>query len=192
MPRAMSPAMLAAIQAQALQPSVFVQIGFKSEVAYLWSGIGPVVWNGHTWIGAGSLMSISSLEDAATVEARGIAITLSGLDPGLLAEALGDFQLGLAALVWLGLWSGGSLLADPILAWQGRTDQPLLAVRPEQATIQLNCETRLVDMNIPVDRRHTSQDQQMDYPGDLGLQFVDGIQEMTLYWGQQANSTNNI
>ena len=44
-------------------------------------------------------------------------------------------------------------------------------------------------MNVAVDRRYTDEDQQMDYPGDLGFQFVNGIQEAQIYWGRSPSST---
>jgi hypothetical protein len=78
------------------------------------------------------------------------------------------------------------------VSWSGRTDIPEISYDGETATITIACENRLADSNIPVDRRYTNQDQQMTWPGDLCFQFVDGLQEMTLFIGGQANTTNNI
>ena len=192
MPRTTSSTLLAALQARDLRPAIFVQIQFLSAIVRLWSGAGSVTWNGQTWIGIGSLLGVSVIEDAATVEARGIAITLSGLDASLLAGALSDFKTGLPASVLFGAYSGGSLIATPIVSWSGRTDIPEISYDGETATITIACENRLSDSNIPVDRRYTNQDQQMTWPGDLCFQFVDGLQEMTLFIGGQANTTNNI
>jgi hypothetical protein len=192
MPRPMSSGMLAALQASSLQPAIFVQATFASATAFMWSGVGNTTWNGHTWLGLGSLLGITSMEDGATVEARGITVTLSGIDASLLASCLSDFQLGLPVTVYLGMFSGGSLIADPITSWAGRMDQPTIDVSGTDATISINCENRLVDMNIPVDRRYTNNDQQMTWPGDLCFQFVDGLQEQTLYWGLHPNSQNNV
>jgi hypothetical protein len=192
MPRAMSTAMLAAIQATSLQPGIFVQIAFRSTTAYLWSGVGSIVWNGETWSGMGSLLSFAAVEEGATVMARGVTIVLSGLDAALLTDCNSDFELGLPVIIYFGLFSAGSLIADPIETWAGRTDQPTVEVTGTEATISINCESRLLDMNVPADRRYTNEDQQMDHPGDLGFQFVNAIQEITIFWGQQAHSTNNI
>jgi hypothetical protein len=188
----MSSAMLAALQAPSLRPAIFVQMQFTSTTVYIWSGVGSVSWNGQTWMGIGSLLSVSSIEDASTVEARGITVTLSGLDPTLLSDCLSEFQLGLPVSLYFGLYSGGSLITTPITSWSGRMDQPTIDVSGDTATIAINCENRLLDMNTPVDRRYTNQDQQMTWPGDLSMQFVDGIQDMTLYLAGAANNTNNI
>ena len=80
----------------------------------------------------------------------------------------------------------------PVAVWVGRMDRPTIEVGGDTATIEIACENRLIDMNIPSDRRLTLQDSQMDFPGDLGLMFQASIQEVTLSWGSQANSTTNI
>jgi hypothetical protein len=190
MPRQMSSGMIAALSAAELNPAAFVQIAFATATVYVWSGIGSISWNGQTWTGLGSLLGLSVMEDAATVEARGITVTLSGIDPTLLSDCLGEFQLGQPVAVYLGLYSGGSLISSPVATWVGRLDQPTIDVGADNVTISINCENRLLDMNVAVDRRLTHEDQQMDYPGDLGLQFVAGIQEMTLFWGHPINSHN--
>ena len=188
----MSPAMLAALQASDLQPAIFVQLQFVTATVYIWSGIGSISWNGQTWQGLGQLLSISPAGSAPTVEARGITIVLSGLDATLLPDCLNEFQLGLPVTCYLGLFSGGSLIADPLATWQGRMDKPTFNISGEALTISLNCENRLIDMNVAVDRRYTIQDAQMDYPGDLGFMFVASIQEKTLFLAGQANTTNVI
>lgn len=190
MPRNMTPAVLAALQAPDVQLALLVSIAFRSETAYLWSGLGDLFWNGQTWKGLGALLGLTVSEDAATVEARGITVLLSGLDSDLLADLQGEFQPGLPATVYLAVWSGGAIIPDPLVMWAGRTDQPTVDVAPDAVTISQACESRLADMNVAVDRRLTHLDQQMDWPGDLGLQFVDAIQEMTLFWGFPTSATN--
>lgn len=192
MPRVLSTAMQTWIAAPFQLPALFIQLTFSSSTLYLWSGSGSITWNGHTWVGVGALMGFSLIEDAANTEARNVTITLSGLDTTALPDCLAEVQLGLPVYIYLAGMSAGTPIATPVMAWAGRMDRPDCVVGPETFLISLNCETRTVDLNVPVDRRYTNPDQQMTYPGDLCFQFVDGIQEMTLYWMQQANVTNNI
>src|ERR1019366_8102729 len=92
---------------------------------YIWSGMGPIVWSGHTWKGAGLILSISALEEGSTVEARGITLSLSGIDTTLLPIVLEDYKLGGAVTVYLAAFdSSGVIVADPIPAWGGRMDHP--------------------------------------------------------------------
>lgn len=191
MPRQMSSAMLAALQASLLRPAVFVSIEFLSATAYVWTGIGDVTWKGHTWKGLGTLLGLPPIEDGVAVQARGTVIALSGLDPLVLGACQGDFQLGRPVAVYLGLYdASGNLIADPLVMWSGRTDRPTLTLDGETAHAEVACENRLIDMNVAVDRRYTQQDQQRDYPGDLGMMFVDSVQERLLFWGVSLNGTN--
>jgi len=192
MPRTTDSSLISALTAGSLQPAIFVMLTFSTGPQYIWSGIGSVTWNGHTWTGLGPLLQLSPISDAATVEPRGASVSLSGLDATLLPLAMADFVLGLPAAIYLGLGSGGTLIATPITSWAGRMDQCSIDVTGTDATITIALENRLLDLNISTERRLTNQDQQMTWPGDLGLAFVDGIQELTIYWGQSATTTNNI
>jgi hypothetical protein len=195
----MSSAMLTALQGPVLRPALFLMATFNSggtiETVYMWTGLGSITWNGQTWLGLGSLLEVSTAEEGATVEAKGIAFTLSGIDVASLANALQDFQVGLPVQIWLGLFDNSSppsLIADPITTWAGKMDQPVLDVGGETASIAINCETRLIEMNCSVERRYTHDDTQLEHPGDLGCSFVNGLQEITVSWGHTPSSSANV
>ena len=193
MPRPMTSEYLAAIQSGMLRPALFVEANFTSGPIYVWSGLGLITWGGHEWVGIGSLGSVSTVEESSTVEAKGVTLTLSGIDATLLEGILDEFQVGLPVLVTLGLFNeAGVLIADPVLAFAGQMDQPTLEVNGTAATISINCENRLFEMNVAVDRRYTNEDQQRDYPGDRGFEFVSSIQEAQIYWGRTPSSTHNL
>jgi hypothetical protein len=193
MPRAMTAGYLAAIQSAALRPALFVEANFTSGPIYVWSGVGPIAWGEKTWTGLGSLGNVSMIEEGATVEAKGITLTLSGIDPTMLTGILDEFQVGLPAIVSLGLFdASGAPIADPLGCFVGQMDQPTLDVTGTSATISINCESRLIEMNVAVDRRYTNEDQQRDYPGDRGFEFVNSIQEAQIYWGRTPSSVNNL
>jgi len=193
MPRNMTQGFLGAMQGAVLRPALFVQAAFVSGPIYVWSGIGQITWNGQVWTGIGTLGSISTIEEGSTVAAKGITLTLSGIDASLLNDVMTEFQVGLPVSVTLGVFdTNNALIADPVCCFSGRMDQPTIDVTGTLATIAINCENRLVEMNVAVDRRYTDEDQQMDYPGDLGFQFVNGIQEAQIYWGRSPSSQNNL
>jgi hypothetical protein len=192
MPRPITAGQLAAITSSNIQPALFVLATFTSGPVYMWSGMGPIVWGGNTWQGLGTLGSVSTVEESATIEAKGITLTLSGLDTTQLTGITDEFQVGLPAIVYLGLFSNGVLIDTPIIAWAGRMDQPTLDVDGSTASITIACENRLVEMNTAVDRRYTNEDQQLDYPGDTGMSFVNSIQDVTIFWGHTASNVNNL
>lgn len=194
MPRPnISASMLTAIQSSSFQPALLVEMHFVSGVSYVWNGRGTLSWNSHSWLGVGNFGSISVIEEGATVSARGITLALSGIDASMLADALQEMQVGLPAVVYLGIFdpaNPGVLFNTPLTSWAGRMDQPTIDVDGTTASISINCENRLVVMDVAVDRRYTNDDQQIDHPGDLGFQFVNSIQEQTVYFGRTPNGSN--
>jgi hypothetical protein len=225
MPRAITAGFAQAIAAKGNKPALFFEVNFLSGPVYLWSGTQSIVWNSRTWLGAGGLINVSTVEESSTVEAKGITLSMSGVSTSFLADILDEFQVGLPAIVYLGFFadtgtsgsggyglggygsggygSGGygsgsgtgggvSLIPDPVIAWAGRTDQPTIEMDGSTATISVNCEHRFVEMNVAVDRRYTNEDQQLDYPGDRGLEFVNSIQDVRIFWGQVPSSKNNL
>ena len=85
----------------------------------------------------------------------------------------------------------GNLIDSPVCAFSGRTDQPTIDVSKDTCSISIACENKLLMMNNSVQRRYTNEDQQIDYPGDRGLEYVNSIQQVTIYWGRSPSSKNN-
>ena len=193
--RSMTTAMQAALTSPYARPAIFIQATFKTGPIYVWTGVGSIAWGGNTWLGVGSLGSISAIESGANVEARGMVLALSGIDNALLTDVLTEFQTKAAVLVYFGLFdtsaSTPTLVPDPISLGVFRMDQPKISVGAQTATISISCENRLIDMNVSVYRRYTNDDQQLDYPGDLGCEFVSGIQNTLNVWGRTPSSLNN-
>lgn len=192
MPRAMSPALAAALASNLVWPAIFVELHFTGGAVYIWSGFGSISWNSHTWVGAGDLGSISVIEGGGNVEARGISLTLSGIDTSstVVSDTLNQFQQGLPAIVYLATFTDATrttLIADPFAAWTGRMDQPTSEEGAETSVLTISCESRLADMNVAVDRRYTQDDQQLRSPGDVGFAFVQGQVSGILSWGRSPS-----
>ena len=48
----------------------------------------------------------------------------------------------------------------------------------------MQVENKLIDLKRSKVRRYTSEDQEQEYPSDLGLDFVPSLQDMELIWGK--------
>jgi hypothetical protein len=184
--------MLAAITAPVLELAVFVEATFATGPVYLWSGMGTITWNGQSWLGLGAIGGISPIEEGSTVEAKGITLTLSGFDSTLLPDVMSEFALLQPVSVWLACFNSGVLILNPILCFEGRMDQPMIEVTGKTATISINCESVMVDLNVSVDRRLSQEDQQRDWPGDLGLAYTEKIIERSINWGKSTPTTGPV
>jgi hypothetical protein len=177
-----------------VKPAIFVDIGTINPLntIYVWSGVGDGILGGNTYQGVGQFGMISSIEEGSSVQARGIELSLSGLDPTLLTEVMTDYQQGLPVKVYLALCDLGSgQPVSAITSFSGRTDQPSITVGGDTATITIACESRLIDMNTTSSfRRYTNEDQQIEYPGDLAFAQQNAIQQQTLYWGRVPGRQN--
>lgn len=194
MPRAgVTTTFAAAIAAPVIRPFYLIQIEFTNETLYLWTGLGTLTWNGQIYQGAGTLLSIEGVSEDSEVVAKGVTLKLSGANSVIALEAINNIQRGLPVFIYLGLFEadGKTVVPNPVLDYVGRTDQPTIEDAGDSSTITLAIENALADMNRSVWRRYTDADQQLDHPGDLGMQFVPNIQELQVYFGQLPQSRNN-
>ena len=172
------------LKTQGAKPVVLVELQFDSGISRLWSGVGNLVWNGDTFLGAGGLGSIDLAQETVEQKALGIRLTLSGIPPSEISLALGEDVIGRIATVWLAFFDASDLLiADPIVVFAGRMDTMDVALA-DTATVTVTAESRLIDWDRPRERRYTDADQQEKFPGDQGLAFVSQSVEKEIVWGR--------
>lgn len=189
MSRNLTGAQIAEIIAQNMRPILLCQLLFTSGWVYLWSGIGPLSWNGQTWTGVGSLGQVSNVPETSDVAAAGIQFSLSGIPSGLLASALGEVRQGAPVILWQGfLTAAGGVVASPNQAWNGRMDACVVSESGDTATIAITAESRMMDLNRSRERLYEKQDQVIDYPGDLGFDYVPSLQEKSIVWGRPGSN----
>ncbi len=82
---------------------------------------------------------------------------------------------------------GDQLVDDPYLLKRGQLDVAVIDDTGESCKISVSYEDRLVDLQRPRERRYTHEDQQIDYPGDKGFEFVPTLQDMQLQWGRKSS-----
>lgn len=197
--RGLTSAMLTAIAAPTFRPLAFYEGDFyqsgspDSEILRLWSGVGPITWDGKTWIGAGHLLSIKPIEESNDVRAIGWQISMSGLPTANVSRALANGRQGRAGYLWLGATdAAGAVISDPYLLSSGRFDFFVIDRGGETSTIAANYESRLIDLERSRERRYTHADQQIDYPGDLGFEYVNSLQDKQLIWGGPAAAASPV
>jgi hypothetical protein len=184
MSRNLTAAAITEITAQNMRPVLFVQMQFVSGVLYLWSGWGSIVWNNQTWTGVGNLGQISALTEQNDLAAASLALSLSGIPAALITKALGEVRQGAPVTIYQGfLTAAGAVVLSPYNSWSGRMDVCQITEGADTATISITVESRLIDLNRLRERRYQSQDQTIDFPGDLGFDFVPSLQEKNVVWG---------
>jgi len=171
------------LAASELQPFFAVKLNFDGGDLRLWTGYGDITVASETYTGGGQILGISPIEETVEIAARGVNLTLNGIDSSIVSLALTENYQTRSAKIYLGVISSGAVVADPYLVFDGRMDVMTIEDSGETATISMSAESRLIDLERPRLRRYTSDDQKLDHPSDTGLDFVSGLQEKEIAWG---------
>ena len=103
----------------------------------------------------------------------------------LVNDAVNDFQAGAPAQVYFGLMNNGALIGSPYLIFSGQMDQPIIDTSTETASITISLENKLSNLLRPTARRYTAADQHLQYPDDIGFNWVEFLNDIALRWGAQ-------
>jgi len=177
--------LLNSIQDSEVFPIWMVKFGFDSGNLNLWSGLGPITYNGDDYTGTGSLGSVEPAEESSDIKATGARFTITGLDSSIISTALTeDYQNRTVTLFYTNLDTNMNQIGTTaITSFVGRLDTMTIREEGETATISVTAENRLVDFEKPRESRYTREDQRARYPGDIMFDFGGGQADEDISWG---------
>jgi hypothetical protein len=188
--RDLTAAVQAAVENANVPMVAFVELDFGSGFVRVTNAPYSMTWNGSSWLGLGTLGGIDAVDEGAGLEARGVALKLSGVpvsgegDSENISIALGEHYQGRDCRIWVALLDEQfSIVPDPKLIFLGRMDNMEIEVGAT-ATIVVRAENRLADLERPRVRRYNSGDQQVLFSGDKGLEFVEQMVDTSIVWGR--------
>lgn len=176
---------LAAIQ----QPNAIIfplfELQFQSGTVY-WCGLPyDVAWNGHTYLGVGGLVSVSTVTETGGT-AQGLQLVIAGMraaDRSLLAnEKVQNRKLiyNIAAID-----SSNALQVDSN-TWSGSMDYMELDATSDAPTLTIYAEHYMILWDRAHVVRYTDSAQKRIDPTDRGLEFVAAVSEADLIWPSKA------
>ena len=174
-----------AVQAGTVYPAILYEGEFDdgaggSAFLRLWTGLGTLSWNGFSWTGAGNLIGINGVTESTELKANAFEAWLSGVSSALVATALTAARKNRSGKLWLALFNAGNWttpIVDPYLLKRGRFDTIPIDDSGDTAKITVRYEDRLATLSIPKERRYTSADQALRFPGDKGFDYVESLQD---------------
>ena len=194
------------ISENVVYPFFATELRFDGNIVRMWTGQGTLVLaDGTEWVGLGQLLNISSIEETSEMSVKGASISLSGIPSELLSLALSEPYQGRIAKIYFGTFQQGSILqetSDYILLqdgsrinleststgfnelFSGYMDQMNIEEAGDTATIEMMVENKLIDLERARVARFTSGYQKSVYPGDLGLDFIEDLQDKKISWGR--------
>ena len=83
---------------------------------------------------------------------------------------------------------GSNEVAGTIVLFKGRMTTLTISDDPNGATISIDAENRLIDLDRPSNLRYTKESQEFLFTGDIGLDRVNQIQDKEIVWGRSSTS----
>ena len=199
-----------ALDDDVIYPFFAIELLFDGDnTLRLWTGLGTLTHNSQEWVGTGSLLNISTVEEASEIAVKGATVTLSGIPSSVISLALSQPYQGRVCNLYFGMFTVNKLLqqSDDYILMQtgakvllqtdqtsisnifsGYMDQMNILETPSTSTIELVVENRLIDLQRARIARFTSEYQKSLYPTDLGLDFVEDLQDKDISWGRSSGS----
>lgn len=143
---------------------------------YAWSGMHPIEWDGHTWLGVGHLYGVSTIDKGDALSFRTQQFTLNGLDPQVLA-GMDETVQGRYARLWLAARnSAGQIIRDPLLVAEMEQDTLQREINGDGTIkLTLNCFEALPRFDKPTGRKWSQESQQERFAGDEGFYYTQQV-----------------
>lgn len=158
---------------------------FDTDTVLIHTGQGDLVIGGETYIGAGTLLAISDIEDSKELKSAGVTFSISGMDTEVLGYALNENYQNRPISLYMAFVSGGTDDVDGYLTlYKGRMINIDISDDVNGSNITLQTENRLLDLRRPSNIRYTKESQQYLYNGDTSLDQVAKVSQMNIEWGR--------
>lgn len=209
MSRELTAQTLEAIKEDVVYPFFAVELLFDNQnTLRMWTGQGTLVLqDGTQWVGLGTLLNISTVEETSEIAVKGAVLTLTGVASETLSLALSQPYQGRVCNIYFGtllkgfiqqendsyilLQDGGRIYLQESSKtlneiFSGYMDQMNISEGADTSTIELTVENKLIDLERARVARFTSAYQKSVYSGDRGLDFVESLQDKEISWGRKG------
>ncbi len=183
MARILASAIVDEVTAASLRPITLVDFEFDGGSIFFWNGVGNTTIASTVYSGIGSVLTISPIKETEAVKSTGVNISLNGIQSDLLSNAFGEDYQDRPVTIWLGFMNSDNVFIDRVQLFKGRMDVVTIVESGPTAMITISAENILVSLERSRNRRFTDQDQQKQFPGDLGFQYVVSLQQKEVTWG---------
>jgi hypothetical protein len=175
-----------------VHPFFAIELNFDSGPLRLWTGVGTLTYDEQDYVGTGTLLAISSIEETSEIAVRGATLTLSGVPSEVISLALTSPYQGRVCNIYFGAKDKTLNTVSLTSVFSGYMDQMNISEGQDTSTIELQVENKLIDLERARVARFTSSYQKSVYPQDLGLDFVESLQDKDIVWGRSGGSGEQV
>ncbi len=173
------------VSGDTVRPVLFVDLDYPEGPVRMCSLDREMELDGQVYLPGHGLGAVGTVQEGTDSKSYGVTLTLSGV-PGQWSRYLaGQNVQGRRATIRLGFCTPAwQLLAPPVVIFVGRMDTQDIQASPDDTSVQVACESILIDWERPCSRRYTDVDQRARHPGDRGLEYVAATANAEFAWGR--------
>lgn len=164
--------------------TLLVDLEFASGTIYATTFSVPIVANGETYTALGNVMSVSDFRESEVLTTDKLSIKLSLVNTAMLAYVIGPASeyRNRSVRIYAQLVNDAYLPVEaPILRWAGYMDK-VRVTRRTSKTESSSGEVELICQRAGLSRfrnvlgfRMSHAQQQLDFPGDMGLEYTEQL-----------------
>lgn len=183
MPRDLTPAVDAQVQAPYFTTCRLFLGQWPSEWLRLTDAAYPIIWNGATYLSTGGMLAAEDLEENGDLKTLQTRLKLSLPDAALFAKVESYSLTGIPISIWRAfLDENGAVIPDPILLMRGFSNGGAYDLTGETADIIIEVVDEMADFDRVKGRRTNHTEQMALYPGDRGFAFVSSQSLIATQW----------
>ena len=134
---------LTALGEDKIYPFFAVKGQFDSGTVRLWTGTEDITIDSETYTGAGSLLSMTGVEENSDLASTNLVVTLSGMDQTVLNLALSENYQNRRIDAFLGFLDGGTNeVKGKMNIFGGRMTQMTISDSAQGSQVTINSENR--------------------------------------------------
>jgi len=192
MARSITTAFNNALKSQIVTPIIASELEFSDGTLRFWNGYGNITMtaggSSKVFTGLGDFLGISPISESSTLQMSGVTLSMSGIKSSLISTALSAQYTNRNGAIYLGMYdTSRNVIADVYTVFKGKMDVLNISEQGNTATITLNIESRLISFDLPINRKYTLEDQQVDFPNDVGFEFIPDLQDKEITWGKETS-----
>ena len=181
-----------AIEGAVVKPIIGIELEFSDGTLRFWNGYGNLTMtaggSSKVFAGAGDMLGVSEIEESSTLSMSGVTLTLAGIKSSIIATALGANYTNRKGAIYLGLFdTSNNVIADVYTIFKGNMDVMNIQEGADTCLITLKLESRLITFEKSSNRMYTLEDQKIDFPNDIGFEFIPDLQDKEITWGKKTN-----
>ena len=173
--------LLTSLSQSEVHPFYAVDMDFDTAPLRFWTGYGDKTIFTNTYTGTGSLLSISGLEEANDLSAKGITLQLSGVPTEIVSLALQEPYQRRDCKIYFGTTDTSA----PIEVFSGLMDKMTIEDSGDSSVIQLTVESKLLRLNKASNWRYTQESHKSRHSGDTFFSYVTDLQNKDIIWGRE-------